>query len=712
MTHGTKQENVKAAIGNRAAWIAARLADTTEKQGLPRPELTPVGGRKLRALAADEDTMRAADNARANVESIPEIGRGEEFWRARPGIIKFVDARPLAAAYRATGDEAYAHAFRALIEDFWASLEPPKWAGGGMRLSSRIGNWAQFMPYFFDSEHFDNAFVKRVLDSISIQIDSILATQRIGHRGNIRLLETNGIFWCGLGLPMLEQSQACLARARWLYADTARHDVGPDGSHVEHDPNYHEIYQSTFYNLMVWRDAFPEAELPDVTEVALRIFDYAAATRRPNGHCCGIQESSSAWVGGGDITPFLKKRAQVRRLAGLPDEPPPLTLHCQDAGQVFMRDGWARNDSYLVFDASRWGGAHSHLARNGVQIFAHGRALLADTGTLTYAMDNKAIEGDEFDHQIGPYGKSTRAHNTLNLNGWNQAPTNPDNLRVFDSDTVCAVVSQYSGGYWPGSYGWWFRDGFGAGVHAEHERILIWVKSRFAVVIDRMMRWDETKLGGPEQQTPSLEMNWQLTPGGRVDLHPANAGFTAVYPEGGLLGLFPKLAQGMRISVHEGETDPFRGWITTRLKSRADLRRAGVFDQPPLSEWVNRSYGPAPQICAIADPMHGFGEALVSVFVPFTGDTAPELVATVSGEVNHEFAQRTGGHLELRWAGGGTDSLHWTSSLAQPLFRTTDAQGDYETDGALLHLHRDADGTLTQKTVLDATYCTSACDRD
>lgn len=76
MTHETKQENVKAAIGNRAAWIAARLADTTEKQGLPRPELTPVGGRKLRALAADEDTMRAADNARANVESIPEIGGG------------------------------------------------------------------------------------------------------------------------------------------------------------------------------------------------------------------------------------------------------------------------------------------------------------------------------------------------------------------------------------------------------------------------------------------------------------------------------------------------------------------------------------------------------------------------------------------------------------------------------------------------------------
>ncbi len=710
MTNETKPENVKTAIGDRAAWIAGRLADTSEKQGLSRPELTRVGNWELRAIPADEDTLRTAEHARADVESIAAPGRGAEYWKARPGLIKFASLRSLAAAYRFTGDDGYARAFRTLVEDFWASLEPPKWAGGCMRPSSRIGNWVQYMPYFFDSPHFDDSFINRMLDSIGVQLDSILANQKIGNRGNIRLLETNGIFWCGLGLPMLDQSQACLKRARWVYADAARHDLNPDGSHVEHDPNYHEIYQATFFNLMIWRDAFPEAELPDVTAAALRVFDYAVATRRPNGHCCGIQESSSAWVGGGDITPFLKKRAQVRRLAGLPDEPPPLTLHCQDAGQVFMRDGWDRNDTYLVFDASRWGGAHSHLARNGVQLFARGRALLADTGTLTYAMGHKGHEGDELDHQIGPYGKSTRAHNTLNLNGWNQAPTNPDGLRVFDSDAVSAVVSRYSGGYWPGTYDWWFRDGFGAGVHAEHQRILIWVKSRFAVVVDRMMRWDETALGGPEQQNPSLEMNWQLTPGGSVELHPANAGFTAVYPEGGLLGLFPKIAQGMRLSVREGETEPLRGWITTRLKARSDLRRAGVFNQPPLSEWVNRSYGPAPQICAVADPMQGFGEALVSVFVPFDGDTAPELVATVGGEVNSEFAQRTGGQLELRWPDGKTDSLHWTSSLAQPLFRTMDTHGDYETDGALLHLHREADGTLNKSTVLDGTYCT--LDRD
>ena len=700
---------LKESIGTRAQQIAHALADAREAMGLKRPGLERVLDWELLSLPCNDDTLRAADAPAdpltAEKHDQATLGRGTDYWKARPGLIKFSSLRSLAAAYRATGDDRYARTFRALVEDFWSCLQPPKWAGGGMRLSSRIGHWAQYMPYFFDSECMDEQFVQRLLDSISEQLDSILATQKVQHRGNIRLLETNGIFWCGLSLPMLDQAGDCLARARWVYADTARRDVHADGAHVEHDPNYHEIYQSTFYNLMVWRRAFPEAELPDVTDTALRIFDYAVATRRPNGHCCGIQESSSAWVGGGDVTPFLEKRAHVRRLAGLPDEPPPLTLQCEDAGQVFLRDGWDRDDTYLVFDASRWGGAHSHLARNGVQIFARGRALLADTGTLTYAMDNKANEGDEFDHQIGPYGKSTPAHNTLNLNGWNQAPTNPDFLRVFDAAPLCAVVSQYSGGYWPGAYGWWFREGFGAGLHAEHQRILIWVKSRFAVIVDRMMRWDETPLGGPEQQNPSLEMNWQLTPGGQVTLRTDNSGFTAAYPEGGLLGLFPKLAEGMTLSLHEGETDPFRGWITTRRKARADLRRAGVFDHPPLSEWVHRTYAPAPQVCAVADPMRGFGDGIVSVFVPFEGAEAPEVTAQVEGEIAAEFAHRTGGALTLHWGDGSSDALHWTASLAQPLFICDDGGTSASTDGCVLHIRRDAQGGILTSQALDDTYC-------
>ncbi len=698
-------DEVKHRLGERAAWIAARLAAAHEAVGRPRPETARVGEWDLLALPFDDDTRHAVDRARADAESATAPGRGFDHWHARPELIKFTATEPLAAAWRATGDEGYARAFRFLLEDFLLSLRPPKWAGGGMRLSQRIGRWARYLPYFFDSGAFDEPFVRRVFDAIPAQLASILKTHKVTSRGNIRLLETEGLFWVGLALPMLEGADEALARARWVYADTARRGVFGDGSYEEYDPNYHDVFQEMFFNVLLWHRAFPELDLPDVGAAGARVFDYAAVSKSPIGHSCGIQESPSPWIGDRDCAAILAKRAEVRRLAGLGDSPPPLLAHCADANQVFLRNGWGREAMFAAFDASRWGGAHSHLGRNGVVLFAFGRALLADTGSLTYAMDQKAHEGDAFDHMIGPYGKGTRAHNTLKLNGWNQSPTNVDWLRVHEGQGLSAVASQYSGGYWPGTYGWYFRDGFGAGIHAEHQRLLFWIPGRFIVVVDRMMRWDETTHGHAEQQTPSLEMNWQLSPGGEVTIRNDHAGFTVLYPEGGLLGHFAKLPAGTTLALHEGETDPVRGWITTRSKARGDLRRAGVFDSPPGNAWRDRTYMPAPQVASVAAPMRGFGEGIVSVFVPFRGVRPPGLASAVSGPIADAFARTTAGQLILTWEDGTRDALIWADGLDAPLFHAADADGAYETDACVLHLRRAADGRCLSQTMLDGTYC-------
>ncbi|MFW6133791.1 MAG: heparinase II/III family protein, partial [Planctomycetota bacterium] len=671
----------------------------------PRPELERVGPWQLMRLDYDEGAQRTAERQREAMAQLTEPGRGYDFWHARPDLIKFVATDALAAAYRATGDEAYAVTFVKLLEDFFASLKPPKWAGGGMRLSVRIGRWARLLPYFFDSAAFDDAFVERVVDSIRVQLPRILATHKINTRGNIRMLETNGLFWVANCLPMLDGADEAMRRASWVYTDTARRAVYDDGSYREYDPNYHGVFQGTFYKLMLWREAFPEAELPDVRDAAAKIFDYAVATKSPIGHSAGMQESPSPWIGSGDLSAVLSRRSEVRRLAGLPDTPPPLVHPCMRASQVFMRTGWQREAMFAGFDASRWGGAHSHLARNSVLLYKFGRALLGDTGSLTYAMGHKGHEGDELDHRIGPYGKGTRAHNTLNLNGWNQAPTNPDTLTVFTGERASAVVSRYSGGYWPGSYGWWFREGFGAGIHAEHMRMLFWIPDRFIVTVDRMLRWDESTLGHHEQRNPSLEMNWQLSPGGQITLDDDAPGFTAVYPEGGLLGHFAKLADGMTLSLHEGETDPPRGWMTTRTKAKRDLERYGVFDSPPLSQWRDRTYVPAPQVAATATPMRQFGEALISVFVPFAGAHPPAITTRADGAIAGEHPHATSGRLVIDWANGSRDTLHFSDrGLTEPLINIADDREEFDTDGCFAHLRRDPDGELIDGAVLDATY--------
>lgn len=694
---------MKDLIGIRAQEVATKLAAASDRLERDRPEFVQVGEWRLLALADNDNTRQAADSIRRDVKTC-QPGRGFDFWHARPGLIKFTASGPLAAAYRATGDQSYAKAFRFLLEDYLLSLEPPRWAGGGMRLSQRIGRWAQFLPYFFDAKIFDEAFVQRIVDAIPEQLASILRAHKRHARGNIRLLETDGLFQVGLRLPMLEGTGEALERARWVWADTARRAVFEDGSYCEYDPNYHEVFQATFYNVLLWREAFPELALPDVRATAARVFEYAAVTRSPIGHACGIQESPSPWIADGDCAQILRRRREVRRLAGLPETPPPLVHACLNASQVFLRTGWEREAMFAAFDASRWGGAHSHLARNGLLLYAFGRALLADTGSLTYAMGHKGHEGDEFDHRIGPYGKSTRAHNTLNLNGWNQAPTNPDSLTVFTGEGVTAVSSVYSGGYWPGSYGWWFSEGFGAGIHAVHERIMIWLPSRCLVVVDLMTRWDESVHGHEAQQTPSLEMNWQLSPGGEVRLADDGRGFTSRYPEGGLLGRFARLPDGMALSVHEGETDPPRGWATTRTKARHALRRAGVFDDPAMAPYRDRTYVPSPQLAGVVSPMQHFGEGVVSVFVPFPGHQAPIPKTHLEGEIAATSPQQSGGRLTIEWPAGTVDLLTWSHRLKQPLIEAAFAVGKVKTDGCLAHVELDADGGCTGGGALDASY--------
>ena len=690
-------------LSRRAGAVARALADATEAMGRDRPRTVDMGGVELQALEFDQARRQTADSAVAGFatagERQPRRGRGDDFWYRQVNVIKFVFLGDLAAGWQATREAEYAEAARDYFADFFDYFDGAPWDDAGVRIAVRVINWLDYLPYFLNSDAFDAVLLSGIAASARDQLNYLLADEK--KPGNVRLFQANAFLRGRLLLPDFEESEAWIREARDIYADTAFRDLEPDGSHTEHEPNYHGLYQSTFENLLLWSKAFPDEEIPCFPELAAGIFDYAVASHRPNGEVCGLQDGAGAWLADGSTMPLLKRRSRIRRLAGLGDEPPPLAQIFPDAGQVYMRTGWGVKDSYMTVDATRWGGAHSHLARNGIQLHAFGRTLVTDPGFFTYAMQHASHRGDDLTNRIGPYAKSTPAHNTLNLNGWNQAPTNPDLLSAHFSPHCHAVVSRYSGGYWPGWYGWWFGDGFGAGVHAEHERILVWLPDRAAIVIDTMMRWDEAKLGGPRQQAPTLEMNWQLTPG-PVELDAENRRVITRNDDANVLLLFPRLAKNMALCVSEGQTDPFRGWVGTGRTAKAPLQRAGVFEAPERAQWRDRGYMPAPQVCAVADPMVGFGETLVTVLVPFEGSEVPKLEAVPGGVACAEFADGKGhGMLDLNWGNGGRDTVVWTPGLRSPIL----SHGRVRTDASVLHLRTGADGNLVSGTALDATYC-------
>ncbi|MFP4176875.1 MAG: heparinase II/III family protein [Candidatus Brocadiia bacterium] len=693
-------------IAERAEYMTTALADAAESIGQPRPETISVGGRELKQLSFD---ARAREIARSAIDGFPgdgapqpRRGQGDELWDKNVGAIKFGFLVRLAAGWQNTGDEEYAEAARDYLEDFMDHRGDDPF-DGEVRTQGRVGHWLSALPYFLDSDLFEEKLVRRIVDSARVQLNWLVGSEM--GRGNVRLMMANTFVKGRLLLPFIEESEDWIQRARDNYRDAARRDVEADGSHIEHDPHYHKCYQGAFENLLLWSRAFPEEELPAFPELAARIFDYAVASRLPNNEECGVQDGVGAWIGEGSMDSLLERRAEVRRLAGLKDDSPPLAQAFPDAGQVFMRTGWEPDDQYVIFDGTRWGGAHSHLARNGIQLHAFGRTLVADPGFFSYWMQHSAKHGDELDNRIGPYAKSTPAHNTLNLNGWNQAPVNPNFLDAYLSPDCHAVASRYAGGYWPGWYGWWFGDGFGAGVHAEHSRILIWLPDRAAVVIDSMVRWDEERYGDEEQQNPRLEMNWQLSPG-PVTLEEEARRVTTHNDDANVLMLFPRLADNMTLSVKKGQMDPFRGWIGTGREARPMLEEAGVFDDPELAEWKGRSYAPAPQVCAVAEPMNGYNDTMVTVLVPFEGQNAPGLEVD-SVNCDALSSGTVGGNITLQWEDGTRDTVVWTPELKTGI-------GEYKdvlTDGCVLHTRQSAEGEIVRGTTLDATFCEPFTDK-
>jgi hypothetical protein len=84
------------------------------------------------------------------------------------------------------------------------------------------------------------------------------------------------------------------------------------------------------------------------------------------------------------------------------------------AGYAIQRSGWGALDSHLVLDCGGLGmltGGHAHADALSVTLFSRGRELLVDPGTYVY---NGAPEWRG-------YFRSTRAHNTVAVDGRDQA---------------------------------------------------------------------------------------------------------------------------------------------------------------------------------------------------------------------------------------------------------------------------------------------------
>ena len=590
--------------------------------------------------------------------------RTHQEWRAQ--LNRFFFLTPLSGAYKETGDAKYAEAARDFIAD-WLRANPTvaDWKmqpyDDTLNLAIRVQQWLGSLSQFLAGEIFDDALVEQMIESVNAQLAYLM--ENLKPEGNWRIGQADSLMTAGLILAFDPRS------ARWIEAgvrilnEAVMRQVLSDGVHIERNPDYHTWMTVIFEKYWSLGKNRPELGLAVTTDVVARMHDYFLACRKPNGQLNGLHDSNGRAVAK-RAENWSQTRANFRMRAGLSDELPPTSQFFPQAGQACLRDGWGEDATYLAFDASTWGGTHCHLSRNAVQLHAHGRSVLIDPGTLTYETSDPMMA----------YGKSTRAHNTVTLNGWNQATTNPQRTRHLALPGYDLVESQYVGGYWPMTYHWWIVDGYGKGMFGEHHRSMLWIHGRAVVVLDHVTH---TATAGNK---PSIESTWQFS-AGKVRLLDDNAGAVSEFPDGNAMLLFPLQAPGSNVRIYEGAREPLRGWLQGES-----------------------GFVPAPQVCVAAPEVDAWATHLATVIVPFAGPVAPQVSARFVANTTRP-AGDPPGFLELMWADGSTDRVYWTRRLELSMGVRPDRSGtNLRTDAALLHLRHDCNQRLLGGLVVDGSY--------
>ncbi len=649
------------AAQERRAAIAERAQALASLPGQQIPHATVELIREADQIATGTVFFYGRTPVQVNLRDIDWSGAHihHQEWPAQ--LNRFFHLRPLAAAYQATRDERYARAARAYIEDWlrgdnYQTATRTRPGDNTLTMSIRLGSstqpgWAGTLPTFLTSPAFDDAFLDRVFASIEGQARYLSA--HLTPYGNWRIAELDALVLTALRLPFLPAARELLSTGISGMRNAIATQFLPDGVHVERTPGYADWMAQVAANYLQLARRFPEADAGVDPGRLLRALDYGA-----QAELFGVNDSIAPHRDPATFT-MLVRRTELLKNLGLPATPalPPVDQVFANAGQVFSRTSWQPGADYLAFDASTWGGGHSHLSRLSFVFRSRGRLMVADPGILTYEMSDPR----------GPYGKSTEAHSTLNLNGRNQSGADAELLETAFTPETALIQARYQGGYWDGRFDWSFRNGRGNGNWGEHERILFWVKGEYLLVIDSM--------AADERQ--QIRNCWQLGPMERSAQDANKFAWWSENPDANLFLQLVVAPPGAGMQAFEGAREPLRGWVGLH----GDDSLAA-----PLIEFRYPAARGAPVLSAV-------------LLAAFNGTNKPNCRVLAKQET----ARGSIHHLEIALPSGGKDAVAWSGGLSLPV---DDAQ-PFVTDGRFVW-YRAASKSFTLKGTylkkLDVTY--------
>ena len=356
----------------------------------------------------------------------------------------------LAKAYLLTGDERYAREAVAQL-NCWIDQNPPgrgiNWQSS-LEIGIRATSWLWTIFPLLASPSFDEASARRIGESLFAQLEHVHRYTSLYSSPNTHLIgEAAALFIAGLVFGDQERPAVWLRQGTALLAEAAEKQVLEDGVYGELSSCYHCYALDFFLQAMVLAER-NGLRLPEPVPRKVRgMLQFLMHLTRPDGTLplLGDDDGGRAlaldkrdyrsFQDGLCLGAVLYRRGDFKHQAGAfceealwmlgqdgweayrqleSQEPAETEAHYPSAGYTVQRSGWGPLDSHLVFDSGGLGmltGAHAHADALSVTLFSRGRELLVDPGTFVY---NCAPEWRD-------YFRSTRAHNTVAIDGRDQA---------------------------------------------------------------------------------------------------------------------------------------------------------------------------------------------------------------------------------------------------------------------------------------------------
>lgn len=338
----------------------------------------------------------------------------------------------------ASGQQVFAwHTFKELA-DSWIDSNPLGIGDGWhpYTISLRIVNWIHALYHWQDRIISDHDFRSKIMVSIADQAGYLFDDLEMDVRGNHLIKNLKAMVFVSVAFRFAKSEQF-LKRALTLLKIETAEQILPDGGHFERNPGYHLTVLKDYLDIGLLLQRNGNRQYDWLNDAISRMASWAVKIQTPDGKLPTLKDTTwntrdpsveeilsvaAIYLNEPTLKTSLESGIYHVLLFGVGEEHlfrksqvmqlPVNSIALEDSGFFVFKGG--NGQDFLVVDAGKpcpnYLPAHAHADMYSFELYVGGERVFVDSGVYEYTAG-----------KWRDYFRSTRAHNTLEINGIDQS---------------------------------------------------------------------------------------------------------------------------------------------------------------------------------------------------------------------------------------------------------------------------------------------------